>query len=752
MFLTPTRELQLGLNERVEKNRTVSSPNSKKLRERRMLASSSGPLVTTQQQEPEIKMPPSTEATQESGRNTALLWRKLKVVCLVMSMHSYISERQRVLEIFKQGDALAELDEGEEAHIAAQGNPEFYTVENIKKRRAMKRDPVVLGRIRDLWEVRDMLKDSTGEQLPKESFILLMVRLHFLMVPPPVSLEKALIAADEDWIKDSGGNSTMSYEKFTHSIFELVDIWTESVDLNEYVALLDRIINGVTKLEKSELTRSRIFKDLKEIQFDSTFSQCQDFDGEGNLSLAGLNITEVDEELDDDDDDTCYEDDPAVLKAEETMMKYERSFHQLKREELTGNVSAPKKSPGGGRIATISLSAQQVLDASPATGLVSPSNERVDGVLMGDGAIIGANGELDEEDGDEMNVSGHYGGLADLDLGGMGMAKRAQGVVGKRLWAELRRSADVIGTLQARKKTDVRATNLLFYSNQTKRRVVMKPDSVVQTISKIYDAKIAQDTAKTKKAQRLMEGKKGDRFDTFVLTWHIQQYGTKKMAQRKLRLLLYSVRRLAKHHPRIKIFAKMVGVPIEVAKGIEEVDPKYKPRAANDFLIPLLKSFLKTNPKTGQIERLENFFGTTFSPKLVLKQEFISYAEKLMKWVPRNAPSIVQFYMDLGALGVDERGRNILLGKESGTDIDTGPPADKFTPLQKQRKKLTKVKKMIQRWVRRIRKKIEKRKNEACGSLEQDITVANEALIKHSDSRIVEKLRVAQLLDEAIDL
>ena len=44
--------------------------------------------------------------------------------------------------------------------------------------------------------------------------------------------------ACEDWASDAAGLPTLHFDGFVDSVFELADLWTETVDIDEYLAFL----------------------------------------------------------------------------------------------------------------------------------------------------------------------------------------------------------------------------------------------------------------------------------------------------------------------------------------------------------------------------------------------------------------------------------------------------------------------------------------------------------------------------------
>ncbi|CAM9636375.1 unnamed protein product [Discosporangium mesarthrocarpum] len=107
--------------------------------------------------------------------------------------------------------------------------------------------------MKKLWEIVDMEKDEHGF-IRKGTFLQMMVKLHVLIVYPPVDLGVALSNATKDWERDSRGSEVMDYSRFIDSMFELVDIWTDGVEEEEYTDMLDLIREGIAKARWTYLT------------------------------------------------------------------------------------------------------------------------------------------------------------------------------------------------------------------------------------------------------------------------------------------------------------------------------------------------------------------------------------------------------------------------------------------------------------------------------------------------------------------
>jgi len=472
-------------------------------------------------------MLPSLQLNNASQKG---LWSKVKVSSVFSRSHGLVSEKRTALQ------KISELNQTNSPHITSQGNAEFYSIENIKKRKALKSHPEIVRAIQGLW---DVVNEESMETMSKDNFVSLMIRLHCLMSPTPKTMEEILILAEEDWSKDSGGSERMSKKKFIGSIFELLDIWTKSVNVQEYLELARRIVDGVAILDRTGLSGHKVLKDVRNIKFDPAFAEPEE-------------KQEVPGTADQTNSDYCWNDDLylAALQAQRGMWEYEmltkmNKKKTFKKENLEGTYSVDKKS------------------------LESRESEL-----------------------------------------------------------------------------------LQFAKGNVTHQMMLKPKKVMKTVAKIYDAKIANGNVKELRRVYLQE--EGDRFDRFVLLWHTHQFFNRQTALDNVRLLLRSVKRLAWVHPRLRVFAKMVGVPFETPEGIEEIDQKFKPHATSLYLFPFFSYFLKTNPKTGQMERLEDWLGSEFAPKMVSKSEVFEAAQKSVKYVPHDSPVFVQFTCELENICVNE--------------------------------------------------------------------------------------------------
>lgn len=143
----------------------------------------------------------------------------------------------------------------------------MYSLEQQKKRRANKKSPGFLWAVRRLWDTTELSmnrmkysqapstdsaaastvadggadkgenmanvasgavdSDKPSGGIDKDTFVDLMVKIHYLILCPPVDREMAVQNSLADWAKDhgeGGDESVMTYDHFVESMFELVSV------------------------------------------------------------------------------------------------------------------------------------------------------------------------------------------------------------------------------------------------------------------------------------------------------------------------------------------------------------------------------------------------------------------------------------------------------------------------------------------------------------------------------------------------
>jgi hypothetical protein len=126
----------------------------------------------------------------------------------------------------------------------------MYTIQHLIERANLRRDRRIGAVVRDMWEVGDMKKER-GE-LTRDAYRHFICMLHKALIPD-ISREEADAAAAHDWEHDSGGRRTMTYTQFHSSMFELADMWCESIDAEEYAQFLTKLVNTMVIMDGPEV-------------------------------------------------------------------------------------------------------------------------------------------------------------------------------------------------------------------------------------------------------------------------------------------------------------------------------------------------------------------------------------------------------------------------------------------------------------------------------------------------------------------
>ncbi|CAM9437320.1 unnamed protein product, partial [Scytosiphon promiscuus] len=192
--------------------------------------------------------------------HVAAAWKDLQYTSFLCGTYHFVKEKRKAEGFLQRELARAEAELGEDYRDGGprkrptlEGDIEYYSVEKQITRRQNKKSPGFLSAVRIIWDATRAEMASTSEEpsaiggIDQAAFVCLMVKVHYLVICPPVDRAVAQSNACKDWAKDNaGGGSTMSYERFLASIFELVDLWTQTLEAAEYDALAKMIANGIT--------------------------------------------------------------------------------------------------------------------------------------------------------------------------------------------------------------------------------------------------------------------------------------------------------------------------------------------------------------------------------------------------------------------------------------------------------------------------------------------------------------------------
>ena len=126
--------------------------------------------------------------------------------------------------------------------------PEFKA-----KRMALREAPIVREALDAWWRCTDA--DGNGV-IDHDEYICLGIALYHVMIGDG-NEQAAEQSAENDWIDDSKGLEVMTEDHFKGAIFELADLWTETIDAMEYSKFLYDLL---IKMQACGLGTGDIFK------------------------------------------------------------------------------------------------------------------------------------------------------------------------------------------------------------------------------------------------------------------------------------------------------------------------------------------------------------------------------------------------------------------------------------------------------------------------------------------------------------
>ncbi|KAH9195045.1 hypothetical protein AeNC1_002969 [Aphanomyces euteiches] len=240
------------------------------------------------------------------------LWKKLKVAVQT----SQIDETQLRKYQNVQTEALQEaqkqlLKQLTDEELEREKPPDastMYSRESLVLRYSLRRHDGIQRAVQTLWNF-EAPRDGLGCLL-RDGYVSFYVCVAKYL-DSSFDTTKAIATVQEEWEHDRKGNDAMSYVLFFDSLFQLADLWVDSVDPNEYVEFLDGIASNIL-VSIGSTHRLKEYADIKCIQ----------------------PLSESDE--DDDDEDNDKEDARTIVKS---------SKQESKNEAKAGQASLPQTKP-----------------------------------------------------------------------------------------------------------------------------------------------------------------------------------------------------------------------------------------------------------------------------------------------------------------------------------------------------------------------------------------------------------------------
>jgi hypothetical protein len=153
-----------------------------------------------------------------------------------------------------------------------EGRFTFYTIENRMQREKIREQPNVQEGIHKFWITFQSVQN--GGEISKDEFLSVELKMCKAMFHPnEFDEQEALRLAREDWSSSQAITSeAMNWEDFETNMWELVDIWVDSVDSSDYadilIKLYDRIAHVAIDPNGKEIRTWRNLEDIESMNQD----------------------------------------------------------------------------------------------------------------------------------------------------------------------------------------------------------------------------------------------------------------------------------------------------------------------------------------------------------------------------------------------------------------------------------------------------------------------------------------------------
>ncbi|OQR92928.1 hypothetical protein ACHHYP_03098 [Achlya hypogyna] len=162
--------------------------------------------------------------------------------------------RQAVIRLVAEGEVVTALDPDSNVAYDHQGDLKFYTDDNLQKRLELRYHPLLCRMTRVFWLT---MAKPDAQKMEFDDYQRLFLRIHKVLIELFDMTESKIMIAD-DWKRDVANHSDLEYEMFHLSLFELIDIWCDSLDADDYVNLLYLILNGITHHQSGSFRLRRL--------------------------------------------------------------------------------------------------------------------------------------------------------------------------------------------------------------------------------------------------------------------------------------------------------------------------------------------------------------------------------------------------------------------------------------------------------------------------------------------------------------
>ncbi|KAL3664632.1 hypothetical protein V7S43_010381 [Phytophthora oleae] len=253
-------------------------------------------------------------------RSSSVLWLKLNFTIKAARLQTLKRQKYQHLQeeaLLKAKGLLKNWEDGpvlltEDLYSRARSEHDAqeilnYTPEALALRFSLRNHPDVIDAVKQLWSV-ELPRDEMG-CIDQHGYASLFRRIGRSLEPDATKrrLRRMEKTIKEDWLRDSKGEAIMGFANFFDSVFELADLWCETIDVEEYIAFLRRLVQRVSTLRRNKRDPNdegrRLLRSLKQIRAidDDEESQSEsdspdEVDDEAELPSEGSDEEEEEEE------------------------------------------------------------------------------------------------------------------------------------------------------------------------------------------------------------------------------------------------------------------------------------------------------------------------------------------------------------------------------------------------------------------------------------------------------------------------
>ena len=152
--------------------------------------------------------------------------------------------------------------DGEVVPLEKQGCLSLYSEAEMRKRLEVEKDARFQKLCRTLWA----LVALDGVSLRREEYLEMITRFTCVVQADPRNVDEN---AESDWRNDVGPKQFLIYDEFQAAVWQLVDVWTETSDVDEYVNMLERLILATTM---ARFDGSLKWRAKEQVTFDTYFA------------------------------------------------------------------------------------------------------------------------------------------------------------------------------------------------------------------------------------------------------------------------------------------------------------------------------------------------------------------------------------------------------------------------------------------------------------------------------------------------